>query len=236
MKRYLFLLISLLLIGLTACGKDEETTEKPLERVGMDISVYQIEDEIVYTNILNSTQQYIEKHVSKDNNISGSLRMSTIYGNIDLLNLKQEVINRFNNAGYKNDTDRTLYISEPIFKAVGSMQPRHKDYIDALIFHRMFNPQVSQNDNSGVAPEIAALGLKIAVTRVDVPYWFKVIRKCVDEKIDTSKIISAKDTPESTYDIINACADHYTKIIEAETADIYTNIKPKETAPKSEDK
>ncbi|MEE6206804.1 MAG: hypothetical protein VZR95_01970 [Alphaproteobacteria bacterium] len=227
MKKYLLLLVSFLLIGLTACGKDEKTTEKAQERVGLDTSAYNIEDEIIYANILNSTQQYIEQQVSKGNEANGLLRMATIYGNIDLLSLKQEVINRFNDVAHKNDADRTLYISEPIFKAVGNMQPQHTDYIDALIFHSIFNPQIQPEQNVDITPEIAALGLKIAVTRADIPYWFNEIRQCVDKKIDTSKIATAGDIPENAYDVINSCSGDYTKMIEAETNNIYAEFTQK---------
>ena len=217
MKKYLWFIISVLLIGLNACGKDEEKTKKDIERVGMDTSSYTLEDEIVYVNIFNSAQQYIEDQISKGNNANNLLRMETIYGNIDLLSLKQEVINRFNDVSHKNDANRTLYVSEPIFKAVGNVNPQHTDYIDALIFHGIFNPQIKSPTDDNISKEIAALGAKIAVTRTDVPYWFKSIRKCVDKKIDTSKITAAGDVPENCFDIINKCSADYVTIIENET-------------------
>ncbi|MBO6281878.1 MAG: hypothetical protein J6N49_05045 [Alphaproteobacteria bacterium] len=226
MKKYLWLLISFLMIGLTACGKEEQSEKAP-ERVGMDTSEYDIEDEIIYVKVLTNTRQYIEEQISKGNKANGLLRTATVYGNIDLLSIKQEVINRFNDVSHKNDEDRTLYVSEPFFEAVGKLNPQHTDYIDALIFHSIFNPQLQLPANENLTKELEVLGLEIAVTRADVPYWFTEIRKCVDKKIDTSKIKSAEDIPGNSYDIINACSDNYNRVIEAETAAIYTDFSNK---------
>lgn len=227
MKKYLWMLISFLLIGLTACGKNEEKSEKNMERAGMDSSVYDIEDEIVYANILNSTQQYIESQIDKENKADSLLRMATVYGSIDLLALKQEVINRLNDVSHKNDANRTLYVSEPIFKAVTDIKPKHTNYMDALIFHSIFNPHFQLPTNEKRTKEMAELGLEIAVTRADVPYWFDKIHKCVGKKIDISQINSAGDIPENSYDVINTCADNYNKTIEAETATIYVDFNKK---------
>ena len=75
---------------------------------------------------------------------------------------------------------------------------------------------------------MTSLGLKIAISRVDVPYWFNKMRKCIDKKIDTSKITSAANISSEYYYIIQQCANAYIAMINNESAHIYNELTQEE--------
>ena len=191
---------------------------------GKDLQQYEILDESDYAVFFYDTQKSLIEQFYQGNEADANFRTFLLLGELDLLKIKNEVINNMKKENFHIsngfDTEILERITEHFQFGVDNFLKNIKsaDLLDAEIYMYILSPDFYElsDENYDKAMRYNAAG--IAVSRFDHRYWHDKIEECylAEDKNQT------KNTPE----IIKRCAEEYKKQVDEEVIKVMDELTP----------
>ena len=191
---------------------------------GFDSTSYDLYKESQFANgfalIKDQYGKRLDLQHNEKNYVDGIMNASVMFGEMDLLKIKKQVIAQMDNLDNKNDGER---IWKPLYDGVRQSHGHGYNMIDAWVYWFIFDPQV---DYSAIgAPKTDGLiniAILTAVSRTDVVYWHKKTIACLKNKMTPEEMQNLHETwPDKTKE----CMKEYTNIISDMAAKIYPKLK-----------
>ena len=214
MKR--FFLILLLLLGFNSAYADE---------IGKDINQYNILTEADYSVLFYSNKEAFIKQFGKGDEKEGEIRTYFLLGNLNLLEIKKEVIadmemEKLSLQNGKFDIEMLERVDVPLMKAVDNFLDHVKEIqlVDCFIYMYMLDSGIYLEHWINEYPKaMISNAIDIAISRFDNRFWFNSIKNCYDTK---------DRQPKSMINDIEECASDYKQLILSETEKVLNQLKP----------
>lgn len=212
MKKLLLILMS---FALWACNSENK---------GVDIAEYDLYQESQFANgfalIKDNYGKILDPRHDKYEYSAGILNAAVMFGEMDLQNIKKQVIARMNDTSALADEEG---VWRPLYDAVRNSHGHEYDMLDAWVYWMIFNPQVdSRKVNNQRPDEITDIAILTAMSRMQVGYWHSKITSCMRKNLPADDIYTAdlKWTEVGT-----KCQHKYVKIVEDMATEIYPKLK-----------
>ncbi len=119
---------------------------------------------------------------NEDNYIDGIMAASVMFGEMDLLDIKKQVINQMDIPDIEKNKEG---VWRPLYDAVRKTRSHEYDFIDAWIYWFIFNPQI---EGAAQTDRVTDLAILTAVSRADVKYWHDKTISCLKIKLTAEKM------------------------------------------------
>ena len=187
---------------------------------GFDNTVYDLYKESQFANgftvIKDQYGKQLNPNPNEENYMDGVMAASVMFGEMDLLDIKKQVINQMDIPDIDKNKEG---IWHPLYDVVRKTRAHEYDFIDAWIYWFIFNPQIKGVSQTDQLTDIAIL---TAVSRADVKYWRDKTMSCLKTKL------TAKEMSELNKKWIGAteeCMHEYNNKIGELAEKIYTKLK-----------
>ena len=194
---------------------------------GKDTHKYNIVDEANYALLVDRMQNALVQSLNYDNVVDAQYQAYSLWGNMDLLKIKSEVIRNMKQENVKMGENlegkRLDRVAEPFFAGINRSFENMKsvDLIDAGIFIFMFSPDFYQLRGDEYNKDMSYNAAGIAISRFDNFYWYKKIKECYQAE---------NNNPEQyPMEVILRCMDGYKKAVKGEVAKIWEELVPYKT-------
>ena len=191
---------------------------------GKDIIQYDILDESDYAVFFYDTQKSLIEQFYQRSEADANFRTFLLLGELDLLKIKNEVINNMKKENFhiNNGFDVEILerITKPFQDGVDNFLKNVKsaDLLDAEIYMYILSPDFYVQDDMRYNKAIRYNAAGIAISRFDQQYWRNRIRKCC--------LAEDKNQDKDTSEIITRCAQEYKKLVEAEIVKVMKDLEP----------
>ena len=209
----------MLIIPLLAC--------KP-QTQGVDNTEYDLYKESQFANgfalIKDDYGKRLNPKHDELNYVDGIMNASVMFGEMDLLSIKKQVIAKMDASDSEIQKDEEG-IWRPLYDGVRHSHGHGYRMLDAVAYWLIFNPQVDRklwDGNADYDIALADIAVVTAVSRMDIPYWHQKITSCTETELVT---------PEQQSDLqllienTQKCMKDYDKTIQNIVKKIYPKIK-----------
>lgn len=191
---------------------------------GVDSTVYDLYQESQFANgfalIKNNYGKRLAAKQNEDNYADGIMHASVMFGEMDLLSIKRQVIVRMNEP--KNTQDKEG-IWRPLYDGIRNAHGHAYNKIDGWVYWIIFNPPVDYAQiNVDKSDDLASIAVLTAVSRMNVPYWHNKISSCMKEQLLPAQ---SDDFNKSWISATDVCLTEYIDLISNMTAGIYPRLK-----------
>ena len=187
---------------------------------GFDNTPYDLYKESQFANgfavIKDRYGKQLNPNPNEENYIDGIMAASVMFGEMDLLNIKKQVINQMDIPDVDKDKEG---IWRPLYDAVRKTRAHEYDFIDAWIYWFIFNPQI---EGASQTDRLTDMAILTAVSRADVKYWHDKTMSCLKTKLTAGEM---NELDKKWIGATEECMHEYNKKI-GELADkIYPKLK-----------
>ena len=212
MKKLLLILMSFVL---WACNPKNK---------GIDRADYDLYQESQFANgfalIKDNYGKLLDPKHNEYEYSTGILNAAVMFGEMDLQNIKKQVIARMNNASALADDEG---IWRPLYDAVRNSHGHEYVMLDAWVYWMIFNPQVDSRKVNNQRPDLLTdVAILTAMSRVIVPYWHSKIMSCMRKNLSSDEIYTAS---LKWTEVGAECQRKYVKIVEDMATEIYPKLK-----------
>lgn len=161
----------------------------------------------------------MDPYHDEKNYINGIMNASVMFGKMDLLKIKKQVISLMDSSDI-NDEEGCW---KPLYDGVRQSHGHGYNMIDAWVYWFIFNPQVDYSVIEEPKTDgLIKMAIVTAMSRADVAYWHKKTIACLKNKMTHQEMQTLHETwPDKTKE----CMQEYTSIISDIAAQIYTELK-----------
>ena len=191
---------------------------------GFDNTYYDLYKESQFANgfalIKDQYGKKLDPYHDEKNYADGIMNASVMFGKMDLLKIKRQIIAQMDNLDNKNDEEG---IWKPLYDGVRQSHGHGYSMIDAWVYWFIFDPQVNysvvgESETDG----LINIAILTAMSRADVAYWHKRTIACLKNKMTPEEMQNLHETwPDKTKE----CMKEYTNIISDMAAKIYPKLK-----------
>lgn len=191
---------------------------------GFDSTYYDLYKESQFANgfalIKDQYGKKLDPHHDEKNYADGIMNASVMFGEMDLLEIKKQVISLIDSSDIINNEEGCW---RPLYDEVRQSHGHRYDMIDAWVYWFIFNPQVDYSVVGGPKTDgLVDIAIVTAMSRADVAYWHKNIIACLKNKMTPQEMKTLHETwPDKTKE----CTQEYTNIINDIAAQIYPKLK-----------
>ena len=191
---------------------------------GFDNTEYDLYKETQFANgfalIKDSYGKRLSPQHDEKNYADGIMHASVLFGEMDLLNIKKQVIEKMDDSDIKKDEEG---IWRPLYDGVRKSHGHQYDALYGWVYWLIFNPQA---DYSVIgAPQtdyLVNMAILTAISCADVPYWHNKIFACMTQKLPPEQQTTYQTSWISATD---ECQAEYATHISKMSADIYQKLK-----------
>lgn len=184
-----------------------------------DLNEYDVTDESNYVIFMYDLKNSLIRRFGEND---GELRASLILGNLDLVNIKKEMIANMQKEGYNArnrvlDVEKSEHIIQPFIKAINDFLPTIKgmELSEAFIHLYMQTPEFyGQQWKKDYPKAILHNAESIAISRFNNKYWFNQISECYLKNASGDNIV----------DTIAECAQEYQQVVTEETGKVLQQL------------
>lgn len=188
---------------------------------GFDSTSYDLYKESQFANGFALIKDQYGKRLdpNEKNYADGIMNASIMFGEMDLLKIKKQVIAQMDNPD-KNDEEG---IWRPLYDGVRQSHGHGYNMIDAWVYWFIFDPQVDYSViGAPKTDSLTNIAVVTAMSRANVAYWHKKTIACLKSKMTPQEI---QTLHESWPDRTKECMQEYTSIINNMAAQIYPKLK-----------
>lgn len=211
MTRYLFFLI--ILFALSAC--------KPQIK-DFDNTAYDLYQESQFANgfalIKDQYGKRLDPNHDEHNYPDGIMNASVMFGEMDLLDIKKQVISRMNIPNIEKDDEG---IWRPLYDGVRKSHGHGYKKIEGWVYWLIFNPQVDKAKIGPANEPLIDIAIVTAMSRANVSYWHKKIMDCMKKQIQPEQL---EDLHVSWMPATEVCQKEYVDMVSNIAAGIYPKI------------
>ena len=164
----------------------------------------------------------LDPHYNGHNYADGIMNASVMFGEMDLLSIKDKVIARMKMP----ETDilqNEEGIWRPLYDGVRQSHGHRYDKLSGWVYWIIFNPQVDyERIGADKSDGLTGIAILTAVSRAKVSYWHNQILTCMQKQLTPEQ---AADLHESWMDAIRICQKEYADKISGMAAEIYPKLK-----------
>lgn len=193
---------------------------------GADNTVYDLYQESQFANgfalIKDDYGKRLDPNYDGHNYADGIMNASVMFGEMDLLSIKQQVIDRMkmNEADILQDEEG---IWRPLYDGVRQSHGHGYDRLSGWVYWLIFNPQVDyERIGADKSDGLTGIAILTAVSRMKVPYWHNQILTCMQKQLTPEQ---AEDLNEAWMDATEVCQKEYADLISNMAAEIYPRLK-----------
>lgn len=191
---------------------------------GFDSTSYDLYKESQFANgfalIKDQYGKRLDPHHDEKNYADGIMNASIMFGEMDLLKIKKQVIAQMDNPDNENDEEG---IWRPLYDGVRQSHGHGYNMIDAWVYWFIFDPQVDYSVIGAPKTDgLTGIAIVTAVSRADVAYWHEKTMTCLKNKMTPQEM---QTLHESWPDKTKECMQEYTNIISDMAAQIYPKLK-----------
>lgn len=213
MSKYKFLLLSVFLMF--ACKPNE---------IGFSTAKYDLYQELQFANgfalIKDQYGKRLDPYHDEKNYADGIMNASVMFGEMDLLKIKEQVIARMDNPDIEHDEEG---IWRPLYDGVRQSHGHGYHLLDAFAYWLIFDPQVDcKSIGSSEDKGLIDMAILTAVSRANVAYWHKKISACARENLSSEQ---QKQLMPEWFDVLKTCHAEYADQITQMAVQIYPQLK-----------
>lgn len=191
---------------------------------GFDSTSYDLYKESQFANgfalIKDQYGKRLDPHHDEKNYADGIMSASIMFGEMDLLKIKKQVIAQMDNPDNENNEEG---LWKPLYDGVRQSHEYGYDMIDAWVYWFIFDPQVDYSViGAPKTDSLTGIAIVTAVSRADVAYWHEKAMSCLKNKMTPQEM---QTLHESWPDKTKECMQEYTNIISDMAAQIYPKLK-----------
>lgn len=191
---------------------------------GFDDTDYDLYKESQFANgfalIKDQYGKRLNSHYNEKNYADGIMNASVMFGEMNLLEIKKQVIAQMDNPDNKNDEEGCW---RPLYDGVRQSHGNGYNMIDAWVYWFIFDPQVDYSVIGGPKTDgLTDVAIVTAMSRADAAYWHEKTMSCLKNKMTPQEM---QTLHESWPDKIKECMQEYTNIINNMAAKIYLKLK-----------
>lgn len=187
-----------------------------------DLNEYDVTDESNYVIFMYDLKNSLIQQFAGNDESDGELGASLVLGNLDLVNIKKEMITNMQKEGYNSqnrmlDVEKSERIVRPFIKAVENFLStiKGKETSEAFIHLYMQTPEFYGRQWEGKYPKAMLYNAEsIAISRFDNRYWFNQISKCYRKNA----------SGDNSADTIAECAQEYSQLVTKETEKVLQQL------------
>ncbi|MBQ8481971.1 MAG: hypothetical protein IJ532_05505 [Alphaproteobacteria bacterium] len=191
---------------------------------GFDSTYYDLYKESQFANgfalIKDQYGKRLNSYYDEKNYADGIMKASVMFGEMDLLKIKKQVISLMDSSDITNNEEGCW---KPLYDEVRKSYGHRYNMIDAWVYWFIFNPQVNYSvvgdSKTGALTDIAIV---TAISRADVAYWHRKTVACLKNKMTPQEMQTLHKTWS---DKTKECMQEYTGTISNIAAQIYTKLK-----------
>ena len=184
-----------------------------------DLNEYDVTDESNYAVFMYDLKKSLIRQFGETD---GELRASFILGNLDLVNIKKEMIANMQKEGYNAqnsvlDVEKSERIIQPFIKAIDNFLPTIKgmELSEAFIHLYMQTPEFYGQEWGEDYPKAMLHNAEsIAISRFNNKYWSNRISECYSKNASGDDIV----------DTIVECAQEYKQVVTEETGKVLEQL------------
>lgn len=184
-----------------------------------DLNEYDVTDESNYAIFMYDLKNSLIRQFGETD---GELRASFILGNLDLVNIKKEMIANMQKEGYNAqnsvlDVEKSERIIQPFIKAIDNFLPTIKgmELSEAFIHLYMQTPEFYGQEWEEDYPKAMLHNAEsIAISRFNNKYWSNRISECYSKNASGDDIV----------DTIVECAQEYKQVVTEETGKVLEQL------------
>jgi hypothetical protein len=190
---------------------------------GFDDTNYDLYKESQFANgfalIKDQYGKILNPYNDEQNYADGIMNASVMFGEMDLLKIKKQVISQMDSSDINNEDG----CWKPLYDEVRQSHGHRYNMIDAWIYWFIFNPQVDYSVVGGSKTDgLIKMAIVTAMSRADVAYWHKKTIACLNNNMTLQEMQTFHETwPVKTKE----CMQEYTSTISDIAAQIYTKLK-----------
>ena len=190
---------------------------------GFDNTSYDLYKESQFANgfalIKDNYGKRLDPQDDEKNYIDGIMNASVMFGEMDLLAIKKQVIARMDNPDIEHDEEG---IWRPLYDGVRRSHGHAYRLIDAWVYWFIFNPQIDKTQIEKKGDFLINIAITTAMSRADVAYWHKKTIACLTTKMTRQEMQSLHETwPDKTKE----CMQDYNTIINDMAVKAYQKLK-----------
>ena len=191
---------------------------------GFDSTYYDLYKESQFANgfalIKDQYGKRLDLHHDEKNYADGIMNASVMFGEMDLLKIKKQVISQMDSPDTNNNKEGYW---KPLYDGVRQSHGHGYNMIDAWVYWSIFNPQVDYSVIGAPKTDgLTGVAIVTAISRADVTYWHKRIITCLKNKMAPQEM---QILHETWSDKTRECMQEYTNIINDMAAQIYPKLK-----------
>ena len=172
-----------------------------------------------FAMIKDSYGKRLNPKQDEPNYIDGIMAASVMFGEMDLLSIKKQVIDRMDNPEAEKDEEG---IWRPLYDAVRKTHGHEYDMIDAWVYWFIFNPQLDNLTTETSPDHVRDVSILTAVSRADVKYWHQKTMSCLKGKMALEEM---QDLNKKWIDATQECLHEYNQEVGKIAAEIYPRLK-----------
>lgn len=189
-----------------------------------DINKYNITDESNYAIFMYDLKNSLIQQFGQGNDAEGEIKAALVIGNLDLLNIKNEMILNMQKEHLtflvgNGNSKKFERITKPFVQAVSDFVPTVKniELSDAFIYMYMQTPEFYGKQWINDYPKhLLHNAESIAISRFDSKYWFNKIKICYDNSSSKQDMIK----------VISECSHEYQQVVTQETEKVLQQLEP----------
>lgn len=191
---------------------------------GKDLNEYDVTDESNYATFMYDLKNSLIEQFGVNDKFEGLLKASYLLGDLDLINIKKEMITNMQKEGYsfRNralDVEKSERIIQPFAKAVENFlsTENHMEQTEAFIHVYMQIGELYGEQWENEYPKAMLYNAEcIAISRFNLKYWSNQILECYRKDTSGNNVVNK----------VEKCAQEYRQLVTKETEKVLQQLQP----------
>ncbi len=190
---------------------------------GFDSTAYDLYKESQFANgfalIKDDYGKRMVPHNDQNNYADGITHASVMFGEMDMLNIKKQVIAQMDNPKSASDDEG---IWRPLYDGVRQSHGHEYEPLYGWVYWLIFNPQADKSLIGVENDPLIDISILTAMSRAKVDYWHNKIFTCMKNKLPQEELAAYKT---SWIKVSDECQKEYVEIITQISKEIYLQLK-----------